>query len=71
METVAAVIAALIFGTVTLPLALITGNGKAYCEKVLVGTYTPGQPDVCPDGDWGRIVGIAKTKLPQPKEQSK
>jgi hypothetical protein len=67
METVAAVIAALIFGTVTLPIAIFTGNSQPYCETLLGGTYTKGQPDVCPDGDWARVVGLAKTKLPTPK----
>ena len=69
MSTIAAVLVALIFGTVTVPLAALSGNSQAYCEKVLGGTYTPGKPDVCPDGDWGRVVGAAKDKLPQPKEK--
>ena len=70
MNLIAAVVVALQFGTVTVPVAVATGNSQAYCEKVLDGTYTPGQPDVCPDGDWGRVVGAAKDKLPQPKEKA-
>ena len=68
MSTITAVLVALIFGTVTVPIAALSGNSQAYCEKVLHGTYKAGAPDVCPDGDWGRIVGLAKDKLPQPKE---
>jgi hypothetical protein len=67
METLAAVLVALIFGTITVPVAALTGNSQAYCEKVLQGHYTPGKPDVCPDGNWAHVVGIAKTKIPQPK----
>lgn len=64
MNTLAAVVASLLFGTITVPLAVFSGNSQAYCEKVLGGTYTPGKPDVCPDGDWGRVLGAAKEKLP-------
>ena len=67
METLISVIVALIFGTVTLPIAIVTGNSQAYCEKVLQGTYTPGKADVCPDGNWAHVVGVAKTKLPAQK----
>ena len=67
METLAAILVALTFGTITVPIAALTGNSQAYCEKVLQGTYTPGKPDVCPDGNWARIVGLAKDKVPQPK----
>jgi hypothetical protein len=65
METLAAVLVAIIFGTITVPIASLTGNSQAYCEKVLQGTYTPGKPDVCPDGNWARIVGMAP--IPSPK----
>jgi len=67
MSTLASIIVAFFFGTVTVPIAALTGNSQLYCEKVLHGTYTPGQQEVCPDGDWGRIVGLAKEKVPQPK----
>jgi len=69
METLIAVVVALIFGTVTVPIATLTGNSQAYCEKVLHGTYAKGQPDVCPDGDWASVVGLAKTKIPTPPQK--
>jgi len=68
MSTLLAVLVAMTFGMITVPIAALTGNSQAYCEKVLAGTYTPSKPDVCPDGDWGRVVGAAGTKLPKPKE---
>ena len=67
METLVAVVVAIIFGTVTVPIAALTGNSQAYCEKVLHGTYAKGQPDVCLNGDWASVVGLAKNKIPTPK----
>lgn len=67
MEILTALVAALVFGTVTLPLAIVSGNSQTYCEKVLQGTYTPGKADVCPDGNWAHVVGAIKDKLPAPK----
>ena len=64
METLVAVAVAFVFGTITVPVAAITGNSQVYCEKVLQGTYAAGKPDVCPDGNWAAIVGLAKTKIP-------
>ena len=64
MEPLAAIIVAFIFGTVAVPTAVVTGNSQVFCEKVLGGTYTPAPPpaDVCPGGDWGRVVGAIKEK---------
>ena len=67
METAVAIIVAFIFGTITVPIAALTGNSRAYCEKLLQGTYTPNKPDVCPDGNWARIVGMVPTPTPKGK----
>jgi len=66
MASLAAILVALTFGTITVPVAALTGNSQAYCEKVLHGTYAKGQPDVCPNGDWASVVGAAKDKIPSP-----
>jgi len=56
METLVAIATAFVFGTITVPVAALTGNSQAYCEKVLHGTYAAGKPDVCPNGKWSNVV---------------
>jgi len=67
MNTLLSILVAFTFGMVTVPIAAISGNSQAYCEKVLHGTYTPGKADVCPNGDWASVVGHVQAKQPAPK----
>mgnify|MGYP000045785874 CR=1 FL=1 len=63
METIVSIIVALFAGAIIDAGAALSGNLKPFCEKYLMGTYTPAGPDVCPDGKWAALVGLR----PQPK----
>ena len=58
METLVAVIVALLVGGILDTGTALTGTQKPFCERYLKGTYTPEGPDVCPDGQWSALVGI-------------
>jgi hypothetical protein len=52
---VANALAAMILGPFLVPAAVATGNQEALCKE-LGGVYTPTATDVCPGGQWIRVV---------------
>ena len=53
------ILAALLLGAVLTLGAVVSGNQEELCQAI-GGTYTVGAPDVCPDGQWRSLIGLAQ-----------
>jgi uncharacterized membrane protein len=52
-------ITAILVGWFVLPAAVISGKTKELCD-VMGGKYTPTGPDICPGGDWVKVIPLLK-----------
>jgi hypothetical protein len=52
-------ITAMLVGWFVLPAAVVSGKTRELCE-VLGGKYTPAGPDLCPGGDWVKVIPLLK-----------
>ena len=53
------VVVAMLVGWFVLPIAVLTGKTKELCD-VMGGKYTPTGPDICPGGDWVKVVPLLR-----------